>query len=603
MDSIDRISMDEGAKKSSAILVVDDEESLRLTFKMFLSREGYGTVSVASSYDEALELLEKQEFDLIVSDIVMEGSSGIDLLRRVKELGRQCPVVMVTGYPNINSAAEAVRLGAFDYLAKPVKKDNLLRTARMALQQFALHKENEKLVLEKERYQQYLETVFRSIKDLVVTVDAEMMIIDMNTEARKWLEKIGPDIEPKARIDELPLFSEIFGFDAQTVLRNEADVEEHRVEFEFEGHGVIVFRVSAAPLLTSDGHFLGVVLVARDVSRLEALEQREKRTGLHRLIGGSRPMQTVYTLIENVGKVDTTVLITGESGTGKELVAEALHLESPRKEMPLVKVDCTAIPENLLESELFGHKKGSFTGADRDRKGRILQADGGTLFLDEIGDISSMMQLRLLRFLQERTFYPVGEDQPIKVDVRVIAATNADLKTQVVAGKFREDLYYRLKVVDIVLPPLRDRYEDIPLLTKKFIDRFSKRIDKSIHGISDQALGQLVRHKWPGNVRELEHIVERACVLCSGVTITLANLPLELQTQDNSDIQANSALANLQDKVIEGIDNEEERILSTLKLTYGNKAQAARILGIDRSTLYRKIRQFDIDLSQLEVHI
>jgi DNA-binding NtrC family response regulator len=603
MDSIDRISMDEGAKKSSAILVVDDEESLRLTFKMFLSREGYGTVSVASSYDEALDLLEKQEFDLIVSDIVMEGSSGIDLLRRVKELGRKCPVVMVTGYPNINSAAEAVRLGAFDYLAKPVKKDNLLRTARMALQQFALHKENEKLVLEKERYQQYLETVFRSIKDLVITVDAEMMIIDMNTEARKWLEKIGPDINPKARIDELPFFSEIFGFDAQTVLRNEADVEEHRVEFEFEGHGVIVFRVSAAPLLTSDGHFLGVVLVARDVSRLEALEQREKRTGLHRLIGGSRPMQTVYTLIENVGKVDTTVLITGESGTGKELVAEALHLESPRKEMPLVKVDCTAIPENLLESELFGHKKGSFTGADRDRKGRILQADGGTLFLDEIGDISSMMQLRLLRFLQERTFYPVGEDQPIKVDVRVIAATNADLKTQVVAGKFREDLYYRLKVVDIVLPPLRDRYEDIPLLVKKFIDRFSKRIDKAIHGISDQALGQLVRHKWPGNVRELEHIVERACVLCSGVTITLANLPLELQNQDNPETLSNTAFSHLHDKDIEGTDNEEERILSTLKLTYGNKAQAARILGIDRSTLYRKIRQFDIDLSQLEAHI
>jgi len=387
------------------------------------------------------------------------------------------------------------------------------------------------------------------------------------------------------------------------VLRNEADVEEHRVEFEFEGHGVIVFRVSAAPLLTSDGHFLGVVLVARDVSRLEALEQREKRTGLHRLIGGSRPMQTVYTLIENVGKVDTTVLITGESGTGKELVAEALHLESPRKEMPLVKVDCTAIPENLLESELFGHKKGSFTGADRDRKGRILQADGGTLFLDEIGDISSMMQLRLLRFLQERTFYPVGEDQPIKVDVRVIAATNADLKTQVVAGKFREDLYYRLKVVDIVLPPLRDRYEDIPLLVKKFIDRFSKRIDKAIHGISDQALGQLVRHKWPGNVRELEHIVERACVLCSGVTITLANLPLELQNQDNLETLSNTAFSHLHDKDIEGTDNEEERILSTLKLTYGNKAQAARILGIDRSTLYRKIRQFDIDLSQLEAHI
>ncbi|MFH1216202.1 MAG: sigma 54-interacting transcriptional regulator [Pseudomonadota bacterium] len=603
MDSNDRIALDEVAKKNSAILVVDDEESLRLTFKMFLSREGYGPVSTASSYDEALQLLQKEHFDLIVSDIVMEGSSGIDLLRQVKEMGKKCPVVMVTGYPNINSAAEAVRLGAFDYLAKPVKKDNLLRTARMALQQYALHKENERLFLEKQRYQHYLETVFRSIKDLVVTVDAEMMIIDMNKEARKWLEKISPNAAADGRIDELPCFSEIFAFDAQQVLEKELEVAEHRVEFELEGHGVTVFRVSAAPLLTFDGQFLGVVLVARDVSRLEALEQRERRTGLHRLIGASRAMQTVYTLVENVGKVDTTVLITGESGTGKELVAEALHGESPRKDMPMVKVDCTAIPENLLESELFGHKKGSFTGADRDRKGRILLADGGTLFLDEIGDISPMMQLRLLRFLQERTFYPVGEDRPIKVDVRVITATNADLKAQVIAGKFREDLYYRLKVVDIVLPPLRDRYEDIPILVKKFIDRFGKRLEKPIHGISDQALGQLTRHSWPGNVRELEHVVERACVLCSGGTITLANLPLELQDLDDVKSLSKDSLSHVpsEQSLINDSDDEEERILNTLKLTYGNKAQAARILGIDRSTLYRKIRQFDIDLSQLDI--
>ncbi len=602
MDSNDRITLDEVAKKNSAILVVDDEESLRLTFKMFLSREGYGPVSVASSYDEALELLQKQHFDLIISDIVMEGSSGIDLLRQVKEMGKRCPVVMVTGYPNINSAAEAVRLGAFDYLAKPVKKDNLLRTARMALQQHTLHKENERLFLEKQRYQHYLETVFRSIKDLVVTVDAEMMIIDMNTEARKWFERINPNAPPSGRIDELPCFSQIFAFDAKTVLENETEVAEHRVEVELEGLGTTVFRVSAAPLLTTDGQFLGVVLVARDVSRLEALEQRERRTGMHRLIGVSRSMQTVYTLIENVGKVDTTVLITGESGTGKELVAEALHVESPRRDMPLIKVDCTAIPENLLESELFGHKKGSFTGADRDRKGRILSADGGSLFLDEIGDISPMMQLRLLRFLQERTFYPVGEDRPIKVDVRVIAATNADLKAQVMAGKFREDLYYRLKVVDIVLPPLRDRYEDIPLLIQKFIDRFAKRLEKPIHGISDQALGQLTRHTWPGNVRELEHVVERACVLCSGGTITLANLPLELQDLETVNAPGRDTLTTATDHPLsDGDDNEEERILNTLKITYGNKAQAARILGIDRSTLYRKIRQFNIDLSQLEI--
>lgn len=604
MDGNNKTERKKTASNNHPILVVDDEESLRLTFKMFLSREGYGPVSVASSYDEALNLLKEQAFDLIISDIVMEGSSGIDLLRQVKEMDKKCPVVMVTGYPNINSAAEAVRLGAFDYLAKPVKKDNLLRTARMALQQYALFKENEKLTREKESYQQYLETVFCSIKDLVVTVDSDMVIIDMNNEARKWLEHLNIEAKTGVRIDEVPCFAEIFAYDAQTVLREKSEVAEHRVEFELDGHGVTVFRVSAAPLLTSDSHFLGGVLVARDVSRLEALEQRDKRTGLHRLIGSSRPMQTVYTLIENVGKVDTTVLITGESGTGKELVAEALHAESPRSNMPLIKVDCTAIPENLLESELFGHKKGSFTGADRDRPGRILQADAGTLFLDEIGDISSMMQLRLLRFLQERTFYPVGEDRPIKVDVRVIAATNADLKDKVISGHFREDLYYRLKVVDIVLPPLRERYEDIPLLVKKFIDRFSKRLGKSIYGISDQALGQLTRYTWPGNVRELEHVVERACVLCSGVTITMANLPLEIQNFEHAESRAPISASEAETeakRIQDSPEDEAERILNTLKLTFGNKAQAARILGIDRSTLYRKIRHLDIDLSKLEL--
>ncbi|MEN8141642.1 MAG: sigma 54-interacting transcriptional regulator [Thermodesulfobacteriota bacterium] len=609
MSGKDKEDVDGRQKKidHSAILIVDDEESLRLPFQMFLSRAGYGPVQVAASYDEALTLITEHEFDLIISDIVMEGSSGIDLLRRVKKWGLTCPMVMVTGYPNIDSASEAVRLGAFDYLSKPVKKEDLLRTARLALQQNSLFKENEQLAREKARTQQYLETVFRSIKELVVSVDREMSIIDMNHAAESWLKEINPNAEPQGPIDQLPGFVEVLAFDAQTVIRTEHSVAEHRVEFNPDDGEPAIFRVSATPMHNQAGDFTGVVLVARDVFSQEAYEQRSKRTGLHRLVGRSRAMQTVYTLIENVGPVDTTVLITGESGTGKELVAEALHAESGRREMALVKVDCTAIPENLLESELFGHKKGSFTGADRDRPGRILQADGGTLFLDEIGDISAMMQLRLLRFLQEHTFYPVGEDRPIKVDVRVVAATNAELRAQVAAGTFREDLYYRLMVVDIGLPPLRERSQDVLLLVNLFIERFSRRLDKHIDGISDQALGLLTRHPWPGNVRELEHVVERACVLCSGNTITAANLPLEIQElegqpqqQPQEAVKHSGQTTSLEPAGEQEGETEDERILNTLKLTYGNKAQAARILGIDRSTLYRKIRQFNIDLSVLE---
>jgi DNA-binding NtrC family response regulator len=570
---------------------------------MFLSREGYGSITTASTFEEALELIESKEFDLIISDIVMEGASGIDLLRRVKELGRKCPMVMVTGYPNINSASEAVRLGAFDYLSKPVKKADLLRTARMALQQYTLWKEQGMLRSEKQRYQQQLETIFRTVRDMIISVDHEMVVTQMNPRAEKWAKTNVPDLTVGVSMNDIPDSMEMFVSDIRTVMETGREVPEHRVEINLEQGGYAVYRMCAAPLESKEERFSGVLLCFRDVSRIEALELRGKRSYFHRLCGTSRAMQTVYTLIENVGRVDTSVLITGESGTGKELVAEALHYESSRSEMPLIKFDCTAIPENLMESELFGHKKGAFTGADRNREGRILQADGGTLFLDEIGDISPLMQLRLLRFLQERTFYPVGEDRPITVDVRVIAATNADLKEKVRQGDFREDLYYRLRVVDITLPPLRERGGDLPLLCNLFIERFSKRLGKQISGISDQALQLLDAYHWPGNVRELEHVMERACVLCADDTITMANISEEIQLGAKRQPAAGVAPADV--NVVasetapppqeEPLESEEERILRVLKQTDGNKAKAARLLGIDRSTLYRKIKSYNLE--------
>ncbi|HIJ89637.1 MAG: sigma 54-interacting transcriptional regulator [Desulfobulbaceae bacterium] len=589
-------------KSETSILVVDDEESLRLTFQMFLGREGYGPVVTASTFEEAMGLIEQQTFDLIISDIVMEGASGIDLLR-VRELGLECPMVMVTGYPNINTASEAVRLGAFDYLAKPVKKADLLRTARMALQQYSLWKEKERLTVEKERYQQYLETIFRSVRDMIVTVDHDLRVVQMNDQAKNWAATHMPGLAIGTNLEDVADSFAVFAADVQKVLECQEAVSEHRIEVNLETGGHVVFRISASPLESQqDKGFLGVVLVFRDVSRLEDLEKRGKRTYFHRLAGVSRAMQTVYTLIENVGQVDTSVLITGESGTGKELVAEALHAESPRREMPLVKFDCTSIPENLMESELFGHKKGAFTGADRNREGRILQADGGTLFLDEIGDISPLMQLRLLRFLQERTFYPVGEDRPVTVDVRVVAATNADLKQKVQRGEFREDLYYRLRVIDISLPPLRDRQGDLPILVELFLARFSKRLNKNITGISDQALQLLTAYRWPGNVRELEHVVERACVLCTDDTITTANLPEEVRSGDR--VVAASANGAGTETVFSAEaggfapvsrENEEAHIVSVIAQTDGNKAKAARLLGIDRSTLYRKMKAYGLE--------
>jgi len=605
--------MPEYEENSSAILVVDDEESLRHTFQIFLKRQGYSPVIMAATFEEAVIAMTSQPFDLIISDIVLEGASGIDLLKRARELGMDCPVVMVTGYPNVETAADAVRLGAFDYIPKPVEKETLLRTARLALQQYKLKSEKKKAELEREQYRSSLETIFRSVTDAILTADRDFNILRMNPAARILFRELRPQVTEGANLvsscggDDLCSVKD----DAEKVLRTGIEITEHRLECTTPDNQQKVLSVCISPLEDGKGGYQGIVIVIRDMTSKTPL-QPGKRSSLHRIIGASDAMQTVYTMVENVGRVDTTVLVTGESGTGKELVAEALHLESHRRNRPLIKVDCTAIPENLLESELFGHKKGSFTGADQDRMGRILQADGGTLFLDEIGDISPMMQLRLLRFLQEKTFYPVGRDTPIQVDVRVIGATNVDLKKKVQEGGFREDLYFRLRVIDIILPPLRERQDDVLLLSLHFLQKFSGKLGKTISGISDQAKQLLSSYPWPGNIRELEHVIERACVLCNGATISTEHLPLEVSAYRPEQGQPISP----QGFIIRGsipaampagkgtapaeTNPIAERILAALSKAGGNKAKAARLLGMDRSTLYRKVRELQIDLDVLK---
>lgn len=601
--------MDDQHEQTDRILLVDDEESLRLTFEMLLKRAGYKSVIGVSSFEEAINVIGEKNFDLIISDIVLQGASGIDLLRQIKEIGKTCPVVMITGYPNIETAAEAVRLGAFDYVPKPVKKDELLKIVALALEKQELQKEKNRFEAQQEQNRYLQETILRSVREIIITVDTHLRIADMNDMARDWARSFLPEL---AIGISLPSLTSRLGktllADAEEVLKHQRELKIHRVEWQKPDGSMGTMSVAAAPLKDEKAAFLGVVITARDLTHLEDIDKRETRSYFHRFVGKSKPMQRVYALIESVGKVDTTVLITGESGTGKELVADALHEESPRKNRPLVKVDCTAIPEELLESELFGHKKGSFTGADRDRLGRILQADGGTLFLDEIGDISSRMQLRLLRFLQERTFYPVGHDQPIQVDVRVITATNADLKEKVRRDQFREDLYFRLRVVDIILPPLRERKEDIPLLAHHFLTIFDNKMGKGVNGFSDSVMQLLINHSWPGNIRELEHVIERACVLCTGDTITSDHLPVDIMNAEKPRkmvpepaVQQPAQVEPISTSALDSEEEEIARILDALRRTAGNKAKAARLLGVDRSTLYRKISSYNIDLSDLKI--
>lgn len=595
----------ETVNKESRILIVDDEASIRLTFEMFLAREGYTQVITAATFEEALTAIHDKELDLIISDIVLEGARGTDLLRKIRETGIQCPVVMITGFPNLDSAAEAIRYGAFDYISKPVNKETLLRFVRQALQHWELEKEKKQLIKENERYKRYLESIFSSVNDAIITVDNDMNIVELNNTAKNWLA--WNETNPVMNINSLP---EEMGRtclqDALQVLQNRTEVRGHQFECHKADGNIRMISLNLSPLQDEQDEFSGIVIVARDISLPEPDKKGVIRNRFHGYIGSSQIMQGTYKLIEDVGKVDTAVLITGESGTGKELAAEALHKESPRRDMPLIKVDCAAISEDLLESELFGHKKGAFTGADRDRAGKLLQADHGTLFLDEIGDISPRMQLRLLRFLQEKTFTPVGQDTPIKVDVRVIAATNVNLIKKVRAGSFREDLYYRLNVLEIKLPPLRDREGEIPILAYHFLSLFRDQLKRNIHGISYQAMEALSLYSWPGNVRELSHVMERACVLCEGPTISLEHFPEEIRRRQI--LQKNLPALMLPETSPGILQNtralnsgqfpsyisEKDEIIDALKRARGNKSKAARILKMDRSTLYRKMQRHTI---------
>ena len=559
------------------ILVIDDEESIRFTFTKFLVQENY-SVSTAGDFSEALEQIDGDDFDLIFADILLGGKTGIDVLHQVKQRGISAPVVMVTGAPNADTAAEAVRLGAFDYISKPVDKQMLLRVAGLALQHKAILEENR-------QYRANLEAVFRSVKDGIITVDVNRRVLEVNEAAEKNCrlprqQVIGKDMRT------LPVFFhekcvEIL----EKTLVERKPFESERVECRREGGGIQTVALTTAPLLDRESNFIGAVLVVRDETRLAALERDLKaRRRFHRLVGQNEQMQSIYGLIETLSDVDSTVLIIGESGTGKELVAEALHDGGNRRNKPLVKVNCSALPESLLETELFGHVKGAFTDAVSDKIGRFERADGGTLFLDEIGDLSPAMQLRLLRVLQEKEFERVGDSTPISADVRVAAATHVNLKQKVKQGEFREDLYYRLKVFELALPPLRERLDDIPLLVDHFLEKLNSKFNRRIEGISTEVAQAFNAYGWPGNVREFEHTLEHAFVFCRDGIITTDHLPAELKGAE----QARQGRSGDQR------DDRRFAILEALNKTGWNKSKAARLLGIGRMTLYRKIEEYDL---------
>jgi DNA-binding NtrC family response regulator len=446
------------SKERTRILVVDDEEIVRESLSGWLAKDGY-TLATAHDGPTALQMLRQGPWSILLVDLKMPGMDGLQVLEAVKQIQPDVAVVIMTAYATVETAVEAMKSGAYDYLVKPFDPEELSL--------------------------------------MMVKIVAQQQLVRENILLRKVLKR--------------------------------------------------------------DYHFRDMV---------------SKNPGMHRM----------FDLAKSAARSQSTILVLGESGTGKELLARAIHAESSRHGAPFVAVSCAALTETLLESELFGHEKGSFTGAVSRRKGRFESAHGGTLFLDEIGDISPKLQLDLLRVLEERKFFRVGGSDPVDVDVRIIAATNRDVNKAVADGQFREDLYYRLNVIPIVLPPLRDRREDIPLLIDHFLEHLSVETDRKIEGVSADAVALLMRHDWPGNVRELRNVLERGMVVAKGSLIQPDDLGLV-----SSGLQAEPFDASLT------LDDVERRhITAVLQHAGGNVTQAARTLAIDRVTLYNKIKKYGL---------
>jgi len=567
------------------LLLVDDEINLLYSFKLLLSKQGY-EISTAQDMETAIEALNSEDFDIIIADIVLKGQNGVQILDEVNRREVHVPVIMITGQPSVENARDSLRLGAFDYLVKPVDRDTLYRITDRALEHKRLLDHKLYLERENERIRNRLEAIFQSVQEAIICVDPQMKIVQGNHAAERLCGYHPEKHRGKS-------FHEVFDCGSnscckylQQVLNYNTTVNNIRIECPRSSKQVTV--LTSSPLIDSNGNFSGAVLVNRDISRIEQMEKNlANRRKFPNIIGDSRPMQAIYNYIEDLVDTDTTVLISGETGTGKELVAEALHFNGKRASGPLIKINCSALSENILESELFGHVRGAFTGAIKDKPGRFQMANGGTILLDEIGDISSRIQLKLLRVLQEKIVERVGDTKAETVDVRVIAATNCNLRRKVEQGEFRDDLYYRLKVVEIPIPPLRERKEDIPLLVEHFRILFKKSLKKEIREISEEAKQVLQRYDWPGNIRELRHAIEHACVRCHTGVIEAEHLPSELrQVKSQEEVTKNKNL-------------DSENLINALQKAGGNKSKAADYLGISRPTLYRKIKEHGISAKDL----
>jgi PAS domain S-box-containing protein len=435
------------------------------------------------------------------------------------------------------------------------------------------------------------ENIFHGVSEGIFTIDNDWNIQSFNRSAEKITGYSREEAKGKKCWEIFNSSVCRNGCHMETTLKSNKEMLNKELTIKKKNGNSVPIRVNSQPFLTNDGVCVGGIETFTDITEIKVLSKHlEERYSFENIIGNSQAMKNIYTLLEHVSHTDSTVLITGESGTGKELIARAIHVNSDRKAKPFMAVNCSAFVETLLESELFGHERGAFTGAIKTKPGRFELAQHGTLFLDEIGDVSPQVQVKLLRVLETRQFERVGGTKPISMNTRIIVATNKDLKNEIDAGRFREDLFYRINVVNIHLPPLRDRKEDLPLLTEHFLKKYRKKFKKKIKHIAPDAFEILNRYHWPGNVRELENILEHVFVLCSNDTIYPESLPEWLV--QNMEL-TESGIDNFQNK--ESIkDAEKIHIQSILRKYKGDRKKVAEVLNIDKSTLWRKMKKHNL---------
>ncbi|MGB9597290.1 MAG: sigma 54-interacting transcriptional regulator, partial [Candidatus Poribacteria bacterium] len=530
---------------------------------------------------------------------------GAETIRKIREIDKNIEIVIMTAFtdkPLSEIIKDMTLLDKLLYIRKPFTREEIQQMTISLIEKWNVG-------MESELYQQRLETVLNSTSEAIAMFDLTGAFLFVNKCYLDMFDLDEKKLKDMTVYDLKSCFQEPSRFvkSNEIFFSNPESVFEDIIEAKVPKRKILYYYTT--PVLGSSKNIVGRLIVYRDVSKEIEIDQMkaellrlraelEAEYSFEKIIGSSKKMKEIFTLIHQASQSDITVLIQGETGTGKELIAKAIHYNSKRKNGPFVPVNCAAIPETLIESELFGHEKGAFTGAISRKIGRFEQANGGTILLDEIGEMQPSLQVRLLRVLQEREIQRVGGLNSIPIDVRVIASTNSDLESAIKSGKFREDLFYRISTFPIVIPPLRERVDDIPLLAEHFLSKFSAKLGKSITVISSEAMELLMKYNWPGNVRELESAIERGVLLETSSVLQAENLPqsvLAISNRPKTEMGINNQKEEKAGDVILPLDEIEKRaLINALKITGNNIQRAAKALGINRATVYRKLEKYNL---------